>query len=412
MRLPAHGLLLCAYSCRHDVEDWAVGRKQHVESALEFILVDLVAQVLDKKTVKVQQDCHNSQQVHSRLVWATNILRGWPVCRCFGGHFRSSPAIPEEGAESRENIEMRDDGRRRYVDIIIELFASRYESRERSREDRPDVEKLCQASSAPLQACVIPPSTSTSTVLPFVIPRDLHSFPRAFPIFDSRELLLSPPSPTMSGPEIHHLFHKPIADHSSSADRQTLAVAKDNVAEIYARSGSKFVLKDELKGHDKTVTGVDIAPNSGMIVTCSQGKPPTISPNPDAYRMQIGMPTSGNPLPQAGSPPSSFSASTVPPPSSAGHPPSVNSLSVLAPALSRCATSKKRMTGGYPSTSRSPSEVPSLRSVGTRTLFCLLQAAQTAMLGYSVRSSKGSTSGRRQACGARDCPSTQYAAST
>ncbi len=76
----------------------------------------------------------------------------------------------------------------------------------------------------------------------------------------------------MSGPEIHHLFHKPIADHSFSADRQTLAVAKDNVAELYARSGSKFVLKDELKGHDKTVTGVDIAPNSGMIVTCSQGQ--------------------------------------------------------------------------------------------------------------------------------------------
>ncbi|RMD44272.1 hypothetical protein DV735_g776, partial [Chaetothyriales sp. CBS 134920] len=76
----------------------------------------------------------------------------------------------------------------------------------------------------------------------------------------------------MPGPEIHHLFHKPIADHSFSADRQTLAVAKDNVAELYKRSGAKFVLEDELKGHDKTVTGVDIAPNSGMIVTCSQDR--------------------------------------------------------------------------------------------------------------------------------------------
>ena len=87
----------------------------------------------------------------------------------------------------------------------------------------------------------------------------------------------------MSGPEIHHLFHKPIADHSFSADRQTLAVAKDNVAELYARSGSKLVLKDELKGHDKTVTGVDIAPNSGMIVTCSQGRHPAIDLTAPTY---------------------------------------------------------------------------------------------------------------------------------
>ena len=77
----------------------------------------------------------------------------------------------------------------------------------------------------------------------------------------------------MSGPEVHHLSHAPIADHSFSADRQTVAVAKENIVELYGKSGNKFVLKDELKGHDKTVTGVDIAPNSGMIVTCSQGKP-------------------------------------------------------------------------------------------------------------------------------------------
>jgi actin related protein 2/3 complex, subunit 1A/1B len=50
-----------------------------------------------------------------------------------------------------------------------------------------------------------------------------------------------------------------------------LAVARDNNVELYARSGNGFTLKDELKGHDKTVTSVDIAPSSGMIVTCSQG---------------------------------------------------------------------------------------------------------------------------------------------
>ncbi|KPI39743.1 Actin-related protein 2/3 complex subunit 1 [Cyphellophora attinorum] len=76
----------------------------------------------------------------------------------------------------------------------------------------------------------------------------------------------------MAAPEIHHLFHAPIADHSFSADRRTLAVVRDNNVELYAQSGNKFTLKDELKGHDKTVTGVDIAPNSGMIVTCSQDR--------------------------------------------------------------------------------------------------------------------------------------------
>lgn len=75
----------------------------------------------------------------------------------------------------------------------------------------------------------------------------------------------------MSGPEVNHLFHAPIADHSFSADRQTLAVARENNIELYARSGSKFTLSDELKGHDKTITGVDIAPKSGKIVTCAQG---------------------------------------------------------------------------------------------------------------------------------------------
>ena len=75
----------------------------------------------------------------------------------------------------------------------------------------------------------------------------------------------------MAPPEVHHLFHRAIADHSFSADRQTLAVARENSVELYSKSGSKFALQDELKGHDKTVTSVDIAPATGRIVTCSQG---------------------------------------------------------------------------------------------------------------------------------------------
>lgn len=76
----------------------------------------------------------------------------------------------------------------------------------------------------------------------------------------------------MSNAEVHHLFHNPIADHSFSADQQTLAVARDNTVELYGRAGNAFKLKDELKGHDKTVTSVDIAPSSGRIVSCSQGE--------------------------------------------------------------------------------------------------------------------------------------------
>lgn len=84
----------------------------------------------------------------------------------------------------------------------------------------------------------------------------------------------------MASPEVHHLFHHPIADHSFSADKQTLVVARDTSVELYGREGKGFKLKDELKGHDKTVTSVDIALHSGRIVTCSQG----ISSLPGEYR--------------------------------------------------------------------------------------------------------------------------------
>ena len=75
----------------------------------------------------------------------------------------------------------------------------------------------------------------------------------------------------MAAPEVHHLFHNPIADHSFSADRSVLAVARDTTVELYGKTGNGYKLLDELKGHDKTVTSVDIAPNSGRIVSCSQG---------------------------------------------------------------------------------------------------------------------------------------------
>ncbi|KAH0533894.1 hypothetical protein FGG08_007484 [Glutinoglossum americanum] len=89
----------------------------------------------------------------------------------------------------------------------------------------------------------------------------------------------------MPAPEIHHLFHHPVADHSFSADRQTLAVARENNVELYSRTGGKFALKDELKGHDKLVTSVDIAPNSGRIVTCSQDRNALVwEPSPSGWK--------------------------------------------------------------------------------------------------------------------------------
>lgn len=89
----------------------------------------------------------------------------------------------------------------------------------------------------------------------------------------------------MAAPEVHHLFHRPIADHSFSANRQTLAVATENKVELYAKSGTGFKIQDELKGHDKTVTSVDIAPHSGRIVTCSQDRNALVwEPSPSGYK--------------------------------------------------------------------------------------------------------------------------------
>ncbi|KAJ3470832.1 hypothetical protein MRS44_000931 [Fusarium solani] len=89
----------------------------------------------------------------------------------------------------------------------------------------------------------------------------------------------------MAAPEVHHLFHNPIADHSFSADRSVLAVARDTAVELYGRVGNAYKLKDELKGHDKTVTSVDIAPNSGRIVTCSQDRNALVwEPSPTGYK--------------------------------------------------------------------------------------------------------------------------------
>jgi actin related protein 2/3 complex subunit 1A/1B len=89
----------------------------------------------------------------------------------------------------------------------------------------------------------------------------------------------------MAAPEVHHLFHNPIADHSFSSDHKTLAIARDTTVELYGKVGNAFKLKDELKGHDKTVTSIDVAPNSGRIVSCSQDRNAIVwEPTPEGYK--------------------------------------------------------------------------------------------------------------------------------
>lgn len=128
----------------------------------------------------------------------------------------------------------------------------------------------------------------------------------------------------MVSPEVHHLFHHPIADHSFSLDKHTLAVARDNTVDLFQKAGNKFILKDELKGHDKTVTGVDIALRSGRVVTCSQGvtifcdKLISLGSNLCYLRGQTVMRTSGSAHQRGGNRLWSFSESIEQPPMCAG----------------------------------------------------------------------------------------------
>ncbi|KAK9471880.1 WD40-repeat-containing domain protein [Dipodascopsis tothii] len=76
----------------------------------------------------------------------------------------------------------------------------------------------------------------------------------------------------MANADVHKLGHMPIADHSFSTDRSKVAIARDNTVELYDTRGRDYQLLTTLREHDKTVTSVDVAPNSGRIVTCSQDR--------------------------------------------------------------------------------------------------------------------------------------------
>ncbi len=73
--------------------------------------------------------------------------------------------------------------------------------------------------------------------------------------------------------QVHQLSLGPLTAHSFNADRSKVAVSPNsNVVHIYAQSSTGWTLEHTLAEHDKLVTGIDWAPQSNRIVTCSQDR--------------------------------------------------------------------------------------------------------------------------------------------
>lgn len=73
--------------------------------------------------------------------------------------------------------------------------------------------------------------------------------------------------------EVHQLDFNGITVHAWNDDRSQVAIsANDNQVQIYQRSGNGFELIHTLAEHDKLVTGIDWAPKSNRIATCSQDR--------------------------------------------------------------------------------------------------------------------------------------------
>lgn len=73
--------------------------------------------------------------------------------------------------------------------------------------------------------------------------------------------------------QVHQLSFSPLTAHAFNADRSKVAVSPNsNQVHIYAASAGGWSLEHVLSEHDKLVTGIDWAPNSNRIVTCSQDR--------------------------------------------------------------------------------------------------------------------------------------------
>ncbi|PWN29790.1 WD40 repeat-like protein [Jaminaea rosea] len=73
--------------------------------------------------------------------------------------------------------------------------------------------------------------------------------------------------------QVHHLSISPLTAHAFNADRSKVAVSPNsNEVHIYASSANGWTLEHVLNEHDKLVTGIDWAPQSNRLVTCSQDR--------------------------------------------------------------------------------------------------------------------------------------------
>ncbi|CAO1613173.1 unnamed protein product [Sympodiomycopsis kandeliae] len=94
--------------------------------------------------------------------------------------------------------------------------------------------------------------------------------------------------------QIHHISLSPLTAHAFNADRSKVAVSPNsNEVHIYTTSAGGWTLEHVLAEHDKLVTGIDWAPNSNRIVTCSQDRNAYVwsLANDDATGKQIWKPT-------------------------------------------------------------------------------------------------------------------------
>lgn len=94
--------------------------------------------------------------------------------------------------------------------------------------------------------------------------------------------------------QVHQLSFSPLTAHAFNADRSQVAVSPNShEIHIYASTGDGWTLQHTLSEHDKLVTGLDWAPSSNRIVSCSQDRNAyvwTLTSDPQSGR-QVWKPT-------------------------------------------------------------------------------------------------------------------------
>ena len=74
----------------------------------------------------------------------------------------------------------------------------------------------------------------------------------------------------MSTTTVHHLMQGPITCHCWNGDRTKFAISPNNAeVHIYSKKAVKWEVESVLSAHTSYVTGMDWAPQSGLLVTCS-----------------------------------------------------------------------------------------------------------------------------------------------